>query len=284
MIFNSYFVTHLFLSCTIYRNQSHSNSSQYLSIIRIDQNMVEAILCLFLLLSAVFVQDTSATKYRCNREEPCGCSAQSVDTNELAASKTVGHDSWNWVVSLRDANGHFCHASILNERYVITAAHCLEKTTHPLSDITVCAGVHHSSEPCHQYLHSVTSHPSYNNQTLENDVALIRVHPPFNFTDKHIARVCLPNVLDTHEYPPTGTDVTAVSWKTNEVDHLHGLQQVRMQVVDNSKDTCASTAINHRVQLCAVALRKGKTFWFNRCCSFLFSLFLSDRLLSRSQW
>ncbi len=52
--------------------------------------------------------------------------------------KTNIDNTWNWVVSVRDENNHFCSGSILNQWYIITTAYCFEKRMHRLSNIKVC--------------------------------------------------------------------------------------------------------------------------------------------------
>jgi hypothetical protein len=133
-------------------------------------------------------------------------------------------------------------------------------------------------------IQNVINHPSYNSQTFENDIALIQVKVPFNFTDTSIARICLPNTDHDDQYPETGTNVIAVGWGRNEAGQQSDtLQQVTVQVVDEFTDTCDYVLNNGSLQLCAAAPEKGKTLLFNRCFSFFSSLLFSCRHLSRRQ-
>jgi secreted trypsin-like serine protease len=240
-------------------------------------------LYLFALVFVSFVQDMSAMKYICNRNDPCGCSRRPVNTARIFGGETALHDSWSWTISLRDGSNHFCGGSILNEQYIITAAQCLVKIIN-LSNITVCAGTNRLSGTCRQRreIKNVINHPSFNSHTNENDIALIQVKVPFDFTDKSIARICLPNTTYYDQYPEIGTDVIAVGWGKNEAGQWPDtLQQVTIQVVDEFTDTCNNVLNNYLVQLCAGAPGKGKTLLFNRCFSFVSSLLLSCRHLFR---
>ena len=219
--------------------------------------MIKPILHLFLLLFLLFIPCLSTTKYICNPQDSCGCSAQP--------------NSWNWLVSLHDSNGHFCDGSILNEFYVITAAHCLQKTADALSDISIYLGREHHA------IDSFIRSSAYNEETFENDIALIRVRTPFNFTDRRIARICLPD-----EHLEIKTDVIAVSWTKYETgDTTNNLQQMRMQIANQSMDRCGSIAINNQTQFCATTLKNGKHFRFVALDRFIRSLLSFDRLLSK---
>ncbi len=241
-------------------------------------------LYLFALVFLSFVQDMYAMEYICNRKDPCGCSRRPVNTARIFGGETALHDSWSWTISIQIGNNHFCGGSILNEQYIITAATCLIDRMNNLSSISVCAGTNRLSGTCRQRreIKNVFNHPSYKHETFENDIALIQVKVPFNFIDKSIARICLPNTTHSDQYPETGTDVIAVGWGQNEAgQHPDTLQQVTIQVVDEFTDTCDSILSNYLVQLCAGAPGKGKTLLFNRCFSFVSSLLFSCRHLYR---
>jgi secreted trypsin-like serine protease len=184
-------------------------------------------------------------------------------------------NTWGWTVSLRVLDVHFCGGSILNEWFIITAAHCLVKKMDMLSSITVCAGTNRLSYTCPQRrsVQNVINHHAYNNETVENDIALILVDIPFEFTETSIARICLPDATHHNEYPQVGTNVIAVGWgktKTGNISDI--LQQVTLQVSDKLADACYSLVKNHQLQLCAAISGKGKIFLFNYYLSFLFLL------------
>ena len=229
---------------------------------------------LLLLLSVLYAQYVLTSEYKCSSEDPCGCSTQPATTDESARE-----NSWNWLVSLQDKNGHFCHGSILSEKYIITAAHCLRKTIYPLSNITICIAANRLSDSCREYyaIDNAISHPLYNHETFENDIALIRVQTSLNFINKSIARICLPNAdlqMDT--------DLIAPSWNTNETSNItNDLEQMKMQIVNQSMDTCASTLFNHQTQLCVATLTNSRALLRSMIVCHLIRFCLSfDRFLS----
>ncbi|WP_299012999.1 trypsin-like serine protease [uncultured Photobacterium sp.] len=132
----------------------------------------------------------------------------------------------NWMVSLRDTkngNSHFCGGSIIDDHWVLTAAHCVVRPRESgyyvkqPSQINVMAGVSDNKITNVGNLYSVSHvivHKDYSpdviiqqqtvpggsttvelkSTALDNDVALIRVESPF--TDVASIKLATPNEAD----------------------------------------------------------------------------------------
>ena len=168
-------------------------------------------------------------------------------------------DAFPWVVSLRFFNPPgqsapvpLCAGSILSEIFVLTAASCFSGAEALTEFFSIQAGVHDrtnvnaSNEQIRSITHVIV-HPKYNASRLLNDLALVRVFPPFNFTPSNVASLSLTNVTNLN-----GSDLIAVGWgilnQSNPTVGATGLHQVTVQ---EDWQCTAEKAIDPNTQLCA---------------------------------
>ncbi|KAI5612508.1 hypothetical protein C0J50_11777, partial [Silurus asotus] len=108
-----------------------------------------------------------------------------------------------WQVSL-NAGYHFCGGSLINQNWVVSAAHCYK------SRVEVRLGEHHIqiNEGTEQFISSsrVIRHPNYNSATIDNDVMLIKLNKPATLNN-FVQPVALPKSC-----PPAGTLCTVSGW------------------------------------------------------------------------
>ncbi|XP_062287869.1 chymotrypsin B-like [Scomber scombrus] len=117
--------------------------------------------------------------------------------------------SWPWQVSLQTTNGfHFCGGSLINESWVVTAAHCNFRTRSHL----VVLGEHDRSSTAEDVqvkrVSRVFRHPNYSRSTINNDITLLKLSSPAQI-ERHVSSVCVAETADN--FAP-GTSCITTGW------------------------------------------------------------------------
>merc|ERR1711982_147262 len=119
--------------------------------------------------------------------KPQGSPAVGYADGRIIGGEEAPAHEFPWQISLRNLGSHICGGSIINKNQVITAAHCVEGALPALD--SVVAGAHHRIlEGGHQTrrVAKIEYHASWNNPPFNNDVALITVSEPFDFSDPNV--------------------------------------------------------------------------------------------------
>lgn len=158
--------------------------------------------------------------------------------------RVVGGDiadpnAWPWQVSIFGGTDrkYFCGGSIINEKWILTAGHCIGGRESP-DDILIRAGQprRDTYSPYLQEFHpaELYLHKEYNPHTVDNDIALIRLQETIRFND-HVRPICLPK---TNKRLPVGTRCTVIGWGKqgdSAVDYERQIRQVNLEVTDWKK-------------------------------------------------
>lgn len=105
-----------------------------------------------------------------------------VSGNSQVSKRIVGGEETTienrpYQVALRDGTDFFCGGTIIDEQYVITAAHCL--VYEEFDSFIVSAGITENDEVNQdREVEFFISHPDYNDFTLDNDIAIIKLKTP----------------------------------------------------------------------------------------------------------
>ncbi|KFO73924.1 Coagulation factor X, partial [Cuculus canorus] len=94
-------------------------------------------------------------------------------------------------VLLNEEGEEFCGGTILNENFILTAAHCMNQS----KEIKVVVGeVDREKKEHSETMHTVDRilvHSKYIAETYDNDIALIKLKEPIKFSE-YIIAACLP--------------------------------------------------------------------------------------------
>lgn len=157
------------------------------------------------------------------------------EAQRLIGATVAAIDEFPWMALIRykdDKNvdvGFKCGGTLINNRYVMTAAHCILTDPQPLTLTGVRLGEWKLStvEDCVQHVaiyncadpvvdrlvEEQIPHPYFNSKTGNNDLGLLRMDKDVAYTD-FIRPICLPPI--NIPPPPVGSIMTVCGWGATE--------------------------------------------------------------------
>jgi len=197
-------------------------------------------------------EETSQWLSGCGWMNPYGLNQRS-NAPKLLGKFDVYEGQYPWQVALlrvdSDITGNLvfkCGATLISNRYVMTAAHCvynkLTNSQTPAKELRVRLGVTNIKANDEDYpfrefdIRRIIVHPQYNPTSLRNDVALLLLDGVVPFS-KHISPVCLP---ETDAVDADFVDHRCVALGWGKDSFINGqfqsnLQAVQLPVLDHYK-------------------------------------------------
>ncbi|XP_028047512.2 anionic trypsin-2 [Monomorium pharaonis] len=174
---------------------------------------------------------------------PCGRS-------EMREARIVGgHDAapreFPWMVGLKRKGGHFCGGVIVNDRIVLSAAHCLCSATNkriPEREVRVILGAHNISDPAARYelVKKAMFHPGHTCGKFVDDIVLLELARPISWSES-VKPACLPMATGQPGYSAfNDVDALVTGWgylveDTNQRKKANVLQKVEVRVINNTR-------------------------------------------------
>ncbi|XP_066493742.1 chymotrypsin-like protease CTRL-1 [Tiliqua scincoides] len=157
------------------------------------------------------------------------------DTERIVNGENAISGSWPWQVSLQTNYGwHLCGGSLINENWVVTAAHC---EVRPGTHFVILGEYDRSSgaEPIQtRSIVKAITHPSWDARNMNNDITLLKLSSPAQLNAR-VSPVCLAYSTETL---PSGLKCVTTGWgRTSSTcnDTAAKLQQVALPLVTVSQ-------------------------------------------------
>ncbi|KAF7209760.1 transmembrane protease serine 11D [Nothobranchius furzeri] len=190
-----------------------------------------------LFFSIVCLSAPASAQHGCGQRTLVG----NPDVSRIVGGQEAPEGAWPWQVSVQIFYSHHCGGTIINDLWVLSAAHCFYKyMSISRNQYRVMAGLNVLSAPgLHIQVRSIREvkiHKDYNDTTTDNDVALVLLSSPLNFT-AYVQPACTP-LSSSHEVSLNFSHCFISGWgslyyKGSVVDRL---QEAEVELID--RQTC----------------------------------------------
>ncbi|KAJ3589988.1 hypothetical protein NHX12_007945 [Muraenolepis orangiensis] len=197
-------------------------------------------------------------------EDNCDCGRSLFKTSRIVGGQDAEAGEFPWQVSLQIRGfGHVCGATVISQRWLVTAAHCVQddgKTKYSQPGTwEAYLGLHIQRQPgrtgVRRGLKRVISHPNYNPYTYDKDIALMELESDVPYSD-YIQPICMP--APQHVFSP-GNSVWITGWGATREGGTAAtvLQKAQVRIINST--TCNRLMANQITSrmLCAGILSGG---------------------------
>ncbi|XP_061144671.1 suppressor of tumorigenicity 14 protein homolog isoform X1 [Syngnathus typhle] len=172
-------------------------------------------------------------------EAGCNCGTRPYKLNRIVGGQNAELGEWPWQVSLHFLTyGHVCGASIISEKWLLSAAHCFvthDPANHIEANWQTYSGMqdqYRQDDVQRRSVKRIISHPDYNQMTFDYDIALLELSEPLQLTNT-IQPICLP--APSHVFP-AGMSCSVTGWGANREggQKTQLLQKASVKIINDS--------------------------------------------------
>ncbi|XP_008052683.2 transmembrane protease serine 11B, partial [Carlito syrichta] len=182
--------------------------------------------------ASIKLMEISKTKSEMLTNNCCG---RRLDNSIIAGNKIVNgqnalEGAWPWQASMQWKGQHYCGASLISSRWLLSAAHCFAAKSNS-KDWTVNFGTVVNKPYMTRKVQNIIFHENYSSREGHDDIALVRLTEEVSFT-KYVRKICLP---DAKMKLSQNDSVVVTGWGRL---HTNGplpviLQQAFLKIIDN---------------------------------------------------
>ncbi|XP_051876121.1 transmembrane protease serine 11B-like protein isoform X2 [Pristis pectinata] len=197
---------------------------------------------------------TSIVTSRNNVTSPT-CGSQFPTSSKIVGGTASVNGEWPWQVSLH-VQSHVCGASIISDRWLISAAHCFQNSLNNPSVWRAYMGSVELGQGTLRAIKRIINHPSYGTVTRNNyDVAVLELFNPLNFSN-FIQPICLPS---SSQVFPAGQLCTITGWGTltYQGQSPDTLQKGDVAIIEDQTCNSSYGSLITPIMLCAGILTGG---------------------------
>uniref|UniRef100_A0A8C6RY56 Serine protease 52 n=1 Tax=Nannospalax galili TaxID=1026970 RepID=A0A8C6RY56_NANGA len=178
------------------------------------------------------------------------------NVSAIMGGETANIIDFPWQVGILENGSYICGGTILSKWWVLTASHCVDKTSNSYLEIVYGEDDLNTKNLKYVKVETLITHPFFDGWLVDNDIALLLLEFPLNL-DINSVPVCLSEVLDIKAWSNcwvTGWGIT----KANLPETLSKkLQKVNLELIN--WDWCFHILpLLTKNMLCAVNRKAGK--------------------------
>ncbi|XP_055352026.1 trypsin beta-like isoform X2 [Paramacrobiotus metropolitanus] len=190
---------------------------------------------------------------------------KSPKAHRIIGGTTTPVNQFSYIVSLRHDGSHKCGGSLLADfQTVITVAHCVYEHgfVKDADSLSVAVGFRHLSDARSSNIirvDHVIVHPDYDEDTLENDIALVRLQRSAA-SMPNVATVRLPPANAT---PPIGQKLQTAGWGLTRSGTTSGAPSRSLRTVNHVARATCRRALSRRIpssQICTDNVMSGTCY------------------------
>ncbi|XP_058984781.1 trypsin-1 [Musca domestica] len=206
--------------------------------------------------AAQFVPSSEGKAFQGNKCASCTCGVPNI--NRIVGGSKVKTNKYPWIAQVLRGSFQFCGATLINDRYALTAAHCVHgMDTKGLTVRLLQLDKNAASEGILRKVSAVNMHRQYSPATLQHDIALLKLDQPVPLKDP-IRPICLP-ITSNHNFDFKPAIVAGWGLTSDGGSSSNFLREVTVPVITNAQ--CRATSYSSMIvdtMLCAGYLEGGK--------------------------